>query len=186
VSRSITVALGVAVALAGLAFSFVPGLATFLPLGDIFVFGFGVVLVLGATQSFYGRWQRDPEYGEFEDREASIELPRPGDEFDAELGSLGISRAARSRRRHFRDQVTAVAVETLQRHYAISGEEAEDRLDDGTWTDDPFAAAYFSGTLEEVPTGKRVREMLRRESAYQHRCKRAVGELHALLEDTDE
>lgn len=185
-SRSLTALAGVALAVVGIALVVAPGLATFLPFGDVLVLGFGLVLVLGGVETFYRRWNTAPEYTAFADPETTLELPTPGAAFDAELDALDSPRAGRSRRRHFRERVETLAVETLQRHYDVPAAEAEARLDAGTWTDDPFAAAFFTGSLDGVPRRARVREMLGGESAYSHRCRRAVGELHALLEDDDE
>lgn len=180
--RRLFAALGLLFALAGLAFAFAPALAT-LPLsntGFVFVAG-GVAGLLGIVTVQIRR--RNPPYlTRPPDPERRSGLPHPGDEIDRVLstafGSRGVH-AARDRKR-LRTRLHTVALGTLMRRENVQRDVAESMLEEGTWTDDPFAARFFSDEASvELPWQTRVQIAVGRIN-FEERCaRRAVSELAA-------
>jgi hypothetical protein len=103
----------------------------------------------------------------------------PGDEFDATLASA--SRHGRiggaADRDAVRDRLESVAVEVLTRYDGDTPERARRRLAEGTWTDDPAAAAFFGGGTADVTVLDRVRFVATSDSAFRRRAARVVAVL---------
>ncbi|WP_436929533.1 DUF7269 family protein [Halosimplex halobium] len=184
-SRSVTATLGVILGVVGLAALAVPQITTPLPTGDPFVLVVGLVLLLGAVAQVQRRRHTELDYAETPDAELAVELPTPGDDLDRRLGRLRLTRFNESERRRISDEIGDVAAETIRRRERCSPEEARRALDEGTWTDDPFAAAFFTGRVPEAPTTDRLRELLDRESPFKRRAARAVDAIERLLEPDD-
>lgn len=182
----ITAVIGVVLGVVGLVALAFPALTARLPANDVLVTALGALLAIGGLREVRRRHRTELGYATTPDAEEAVELPTPGDEFDRRLDELsGLLYRARERQR-IREEVVEVAVATLQRRYEYTAAEAKTALREGTWTDDPFAAAFFTG--RSPPTGRltRVRELLGAGTAFQHRARRAVDELHRLAEEGDD
>lgn len=95
----------------------------------------------------------------------------PGDRVDARLASTaGDEAGARS---DVRDRFEAAAVTALVRQRNCSPEHAREMLAEGTWTDDPTAAAYFTGEPPDSLLWAWLRAAVRREPVEQRRAERA-------------
>ncbi|ELZ30494.1 hypothetical protein C475_00080 [Halosimplex carlsbadense 2-9-1] len=184
-SRSVTATLGVLLGVVGLAALAVPGITTPLPTGESFVLIVGLVLLLGALAQVQRRRHTELEYAETPDAELAVDLPTPGDDLDRRLGRLQLTRFNEGERHRIRDEISRVATETIRRRERGSAEAAERALDEGTWTDDPFAAAFLTGRVPQAPTTDRLRELFNRESPFKRRAVRAIDAVERLLE-TDE
>ena len=185
-SRSVTATLGALLGIVGLVAIAVPGLTAPLPTGDAFVLVVGIVLILGAIGQIQRRRRTELRYAETPDAELAVDLPTPGDDLDRRLERLRLTRFNGAQRRRLRDEIGDVAVTTIERRERCSRAAAEDALDDGTWTDDPFAAAFFTGLAPEASPGARVREILHRESPFKRRAIRAIEALERLQEGEDD
>ncbi|WP_459191889.1 DUF7269 family protein [Halosimplex sp. J119] len=185
-SGRITAALGALLAVVGLVAIAVPSVTTPLPASEGIVVAVGAVLVLGALGQIQRRRTTEPEYAETPDAELAVDLPTPGDGLDRRLDRLALTRFNEGQRHRLREEVGEVAVATIQRRERCSAEEAEQALREGTWTDDPFAAAFFTGRPPETSTTNRLRELLDRESPFKRRAIRAIGEIERLLEAEDD
>lgn len=85
------------------------------------------------------RWLTPPEPESFPSR------PVPGDDLDELLARPAGSRQRRLRnQRRRRRRLEAAAVAAVARRDGCSTDAARERLEDGTWTDDPLAASYFT------------------------------------------
>ncbi|WP_415380598.1 hypothetical protein [Halosimplex sp. TS25] len=184
-SGRITATLGALLGVVGLVAIAAPGITTPLPAGDGVVVAVGAVLLLGALGQIQRRRTTEPGYAETADAELAVDLPTPGDDLDRRLDRLALTRFNEAERHRLREEVGEVAVATLQRRERCSAEEAERALSEGTWTDDPFAAAFFTGRAPEADATDRVRELLHRESPFKRRAIRAIGEIERLLEGED-
>jgi hypothetical protein len=180
-----SVAVGVVLGVLGVAALVVPELTTVLPANEGLVLFLGILLVLGGVRDVWRRRTAEHAYAEPSDTEQPVELPTPGREFDRRLGRLSTLVHRGNVRRRVRDEVTDVATETLQRRVGYTASEAEAALEAGTWTDDPFAAAFFTGRPPETDPLSRARELFRSGSSFQHRARRAADELYRLAEETD-
>ncbi|WP_135823743.1 DUF7269 family protein [Halorussus ruber] len=79
--------------------------------------------------------------------ERPVTAPTAGDDVDDALASRTalLPVVGDDRREDLRERLRAVAVESWVRRGEWSREEAEKRLDEGTWTDDSAAAAFLAG-----------------------------------------
>lgn len=181
----ISAAVGTVLAVLGLVALAVPELTTALPANDSVVLGLGVLLVLGGVRDVLRRRNTDHAYAETSDTEQPVELPAPGREFDRSFDGLSTLLYPANARSRLRREVTDVATETLQRRFDYTESEAREALREGTWTDDPFAAASFSGRPTGADALSRVRELFRSGTPFQHRMRRAVDELYELAEEEE-
>lgn len=79
------------------------------------------------------------------------------------------------------ERLEAVAVDTLVARYDCTPEVAAGRLREGSWTDDPVAAALFvEGTDPDWTTRDRLRTLWTGEPPLRRRARRALSELSAL------
>lgn len=184
--RDLTAALGTVLGVVGLAAVAVPGIATPLPTGEAFVVVVGAVLVLGALGQAQRRRRTELEYAETPDAELAVDLPTPGDDVDRRLSRLTLTRFNEAERYRLREEFGDVAAATIQRRERCSADEAERALREGTWTDDPFAAAFFTGSAPEASATERVRELLHRETPFKRRAVRAIEAVERLLEGEDD
>ncbi|WP_123538224.1 DUF7269 family protein [Halosimplex salinum] len=185
-SRSLTAILGAVLGVVGLAAVAVPGIAAPLPTGDAFLALVGGVLLLGAVGQIQRRRRTEPEYAETPDAELAVDLPTPGDDLDRRLNRLALTRFSEAERHRLRDEIGDVAATTIQRRERCDEAEAERALREGTWTDDPFAAAFFTGLAPEANTTDRMRELLHSEPPFKRRAVRAIDAVEGLLEDDDD
>jgi len=181
-SRSITATLGVLLGVVGIAALAVPRITTPLPTGESFVLVVGAVLVLGAVAQVQRRRHTELDYAETPDAELAVDLPTPGDDLDRRLGRLRLTRFNEAERHRIRDEIADVAAETIRRRQRGSREAARRALEEGTWTEDPFAAAFFTGRVPQAPTTDRLRELFDRESPFKRRAVRSIDALERLLE----
>lgn len=156
----------------GLGFLFVllPGLAAVLPLPRLTLVVIGLLAAVEGVRSVQTRRRSEIEGATPPDPEAGIESEAPGDDFDTHIARM-------SSRRGWTggdfDRVEArlrtAAIGAVASRYGIPRGEARDRIDQGTWTDDPVAAAFLGGeNVAEPPLGDRLRMMLDSTPRFQH------------------
>jgi len=186
VTRRLTAAAGVVLALVGLVALAVPSVTTTLPTDETVVSILGGVLLLGAAREIQRRRDASFEYAETSDTEVTVELPTPGDDFDRRLETITVTRYNQLQRQSIRDDVREVAVATLQRRERCTEDEAQVMLDEGTWTDDPFAASFFTRRPPKTSARNRIRELFSSTPPFQRRAVSAVREVHRLAEGEDD
>jgi len=76
-----------------------------------------------------------------------------------------------------RYQLRSLAVEGLVTVDGQSRDEAESRVDDGAWTDDPVAAAYLADQEATLPFWRRLRAWLRPAQTQKDRIVRTIEAL---------
>jgi len=142
------VALGIAVAIAGIAMVFDPGLAGFVPSSRLLVIIAGVLILFQGVRVTRARRRTEFPEAETPDFEASLRVPTPGDDIDESLEGIRVvsfkdTRGRSSAQSEAYRLLRSVAIETLTQRMGCSEEEAIEMLEAGTWTDDPHAAAFF-------------------------------------------
>lgn len=150
-------AVGAALVALGLAFAVAPGLAPF-ALDAWVVALVGVLALLLGIGRVRDRRRTPIDAEELPLLERARDLPRPGAAFDAaiESGELDGTRSYGARRR-VNARLEAAAVDALVRHRDLDEAAAREALTEGTWTDDPWAAAQFAdGFPEWAPLRARV------------------------------
>jgi hypothetical protein len=185
VNVRISTVLGVVLGVVGLLALAVPGLTTGLPTEDFAVTLLGGLLVVGALREVQRRRGTEPTYAETAEPEQAVELPTPGAEFDRRLDRLSGLLYRANERQRLREEVGDVAVATLRRRFDYTESEAREALRTGSWTDDPFAAAFLRGDTPAVDRLRRLRERLRRGGVFRYRARLAVDELYRIAQDRE-
>ncbi|PSQ15664.1 hypothetical protein BRD00_13460 [Halobacteriales archaeon QS_8_69_26] len=198
--RELLTALGVVVALGGFTMIFFPELARALATTR------GMVVVVGVIAAFQGyriareRRRAAVQVAETGDPETEQDLPVPGDDFDdlvdhmrsihgPQLRGTASPRRRRRRdsfvrtRRRVRSRLEDAAVATITRKYGCTEAEAWEALESGTWTDDPYAAAFFTGRLEGVGLVERVRVQFAAGGRFERRAVSAAEAIADLSDD---
>lgn len=143
--RRVAVVLGLLFTAVGLAVAIAPSVADVLRLPDIPTMVVGTLAVVLAVATFLARRHadfRDPAEASVRAKglEDRFEPPRPGEEIDEQLAAAG----AESLDVQLRERLRLLVVRVLVESEGWSEEEAERRLQDGTWTEDRTAASLFA------------------------------------------
>lgn len=144
-SRTLLALAGAAAVLVGVGVAIQPALALSLSVPSIPVSVIGGVALVFAF--FIGLRRRNTSFRGAEPPtvESMLEYPRPGASFDESLRRAhGLGIDAATRRREGREDLAAVAIAVLEVTEGYSEDEADRALREGTWTDDPVAAACFA------------------------------------------
>ena len=174
--------LGAGLVLIGLAFAAVPELTAPIGLGEWVVSAIGVIALLQGLRTVQARRRTDVTQTELPTPERPQEFPTPGEEIDAAIAS-GPVRFGRDGRR-FRERLERAAVDALVLEEGLTEAEAREALENGTWTDDPLAAAHFAKAVPDwAPWYVRVRATVRRD--HRRRARRAVAEIGRIGEVTE-
>ena len=174
---------GVVGVLLGLAAYVSPGIA-----GAVFVDDFYVVIVGAIAIAQAGRIARDARDGPIDraetgDPELVDGIPTPGSEFDEALASASSVHQIEGRREVER-RLRRAAAAVLQRRRDCSPEEADERLEAGTWTDDALAASFFSERVRrELSWRTRARIRVSGQSSFGLRAERAADEIERIWRD---
>ncbi|WP_247003719.1 DUF58 domain-containing protein [Halosolutus gelatinilyticus] len=151
-----------------------------MPIGDPLV---PVVGGLVLCYAYYVRWSGDGSgvtQASIPDPEDVPPTPTPGDEFDEVLKQFLDSGTVYSTTRTKRG-LRAAAIAVLTRYADCTESEARERVDDGTWTADPYAASLLSETNDSP--GRlldRLRTPFLAESQYERAVRRTVSEIAAI------
>jgi len=179
-------AVGAALVAIALGIVLAPGLAPF-ALDAWAVALVGVIALLQGVNRARERRRTPIDAEELPALERAQELPRPGEEFDAvvESGDLDGTRSYSARKRA-NERLTAAAVDALVRNRDFDEAAAREALAEGTWTDDPWAAAQFHGEFPDwTPLRVRLRGWTtRRRNA--RRASRAADEIARIAGIGDE
>jgi hypothetical protein len=144
--------LGLFVLAFGLAALLVPGVASIIPLESDLLLFIGALAIVVGVQMAIRYWRSENAKAEPPVPETSVTLPVPGAEFDGQLADLD-SKALHDtdyqqwimEREDIRDRLRSLAVDTIVAQYGVSDEEAATALEEGTWTEDRHAVAFFMG-----------------------------------------
>jgi len=140
-------ALGALVAAVGLAAAVEPRLVAGLSTPFLIVVLLGALALFQAVRVGWSRYRGDEEVSlpalpDVERRELSSV---PGDTIDGAIRTAVTGHyGGPSRKRAVREELEETAVAVLERYDGLSPEQARDQLGRGVWTDDRYAAAFFS------------------------------------------
>lgn len=102
-------------------------------------------------------------------------VPAVGEEFDRTVGGVrfAVPVVGRSARRRIRERLRTAAIAATMRADGCRRETAERRVDEGTWTDDPAAAAFLADG-RSAAVGGRLAAWAAGETLRQRRARRTV------------
>ncbi len=181
------VALGAFAAAVGLAAVVRPSVVAGISVPRVMLTLLGAVALLQGARVAYGRYSADPPAERDPLPEQRHIATVPGREFDATLAEAAAwgRRGGVAERREVRQRLRSAAVAALVRYEGLSESEARGRLADGTWTEDPVAAAYFArGGVVSPRLRDRARAVVA--SPYRLRATRAVEQLSAVTDRSGE
>lgn len=168
-ARNAFVFLGLAALAYGAATAVEPDLAGLLVVSRLYVPLLGVLALLQGYRVVRRRRRSTIRGAETGDPELVVPTDAPGSTFDRRVATVADFRRASVReRQRLRDHLRETAVAVVARHFDCSREEADARVEDGTWTDDPFAASFLGGRdVPSPPLLARLRHAFRAESRFQ-------------------
>ena len=174
-SRRLGLVFGTALVFYGLLVAVAPGLARGFDTPELLtVVGLAALIAGGmAVRARLRATNRETETPTPERRQS---FATPGDEFDRQLAALVSRRRLRGAREHraVRDRLDELAISVLVRA-GDSETVARDRLARGTWTDDPYAAAFFAkASATDIPLEARLRAAFSAEPRMKKRARHAV------------
>ena len=179
--RRLLLAVGLVLAALGFAVAAQPSLASvvrFPPLPTFVVAALAGAFALAAALARRHTDFRDET--DDEDRndalESRFEPPRPGEDVDARLREGAGTFRGRADDAQFSDRLRAVTVQALVDARGIAPGEAERQLDEGTWTDDRAAAAFFADDVDSPATDVVV-AIVSADPVYERQAEHVVREL---------
>lgn len=181
-SRPLLAFIGAATVVVGVGIAIQPGLAGLVAIPTIPVSAIGGIALLFAF--LIGMRRRDTSFRGAEPPEVETmqEYPRPGDAFDDMLrGVHGVGIEAARRRREGREDLAAVAVTVLEVTEGYSTEAANRALEEGTWTDDPVAAACFAAEPPREGFRRLLSRYVDRRTRYEQEFVHAIDALQRKL-----
>ena len=173
-----------AVGVVAFGLALLPGVATLLPVGavvawvgnDYFLLGaFGGVALVVLSWMVARRAAGQIEQAAPPDPETVPDAPRPGEGVDELLGRWpgGLSDADRD---YLRERLrTAAVYGELDRGQSRAA--ARERVDSGTWTDDPVATRFLAADSSGPTVTERLRLALRGDSWTQHAARATARQL---------
>lgn len=178
--RNVLASLGAV--LVGLGFLFVvqPGLAAVLPIPRLALVVVGLLGAVEGIRSVQRRRGSEIVGAEPPDPEFGIETDAPGDDFDARIARLSTRRGwIGGDFDRVENRLRTAAITVVAARYGLSKPEARERVEAGSWTEDPVAAAFLGGpTVPQPPLEVRLRMRLGttpRFQRYVHRTADAIA-----------
>jgi len=147
-----------------------------------------VVVLIGAAagvlafRAFLTRRDTPVEYTDVPEVESKRVFPLPGQEFTDRLHNASRSRRSQSRM-HVRNDLERSVVTVLTTYRGLDEDAAERAISDGSWTDDPYAEAFFTRTSPRRPLRDRIRDVMSGRTAFERRAQHVVSELDDITED---
>lgn len=170
-------AVGVAAVALGVLMVVEPGLAAAIAADYTAVVLIGALALVQGLRVARARRATELRGAETPDVETVRSVPTPGDGFDDRVAGLrsGPRRAVLRGRADVRETLTDAAIAAVADRDHCSREAARERIEDGTWTDDPFAASYLGGSdAPKPPLSAKLKLVTSPESAHQVRVRRTA------------
>jgi hypothetical protein len=173
----ILTAVGVVTVAVGLLMVVRPSLAAAVGTDYAAVTVVGLLALVQALRVARARQATDLQAATTPDVETVETMPTPGDEFDRTVAELqsGPRRVLIRERADLRDTLEAAALTAVADRENCSREAARERIEAGTWTDDPHAASFLGGAdAPSPPLFDRIKLTARTESPFQFKLRRTA------------
>lgn len=180
-TRQVALGGGVAAVVLGVAFVVAPAYAS------VFDATRTAVVLLGALAGLFGfravldRRDTPHETAVLPEVESPRTFRRPESGFTDRVTSA-VNHPTGRDARALRDRLYQLAVRTLTTYEGYTKSEAETALRRGTWTDDPYAAAFFAHRTPKRPFRLQIRDVFSGRARFDRRVARVVAELNAVAE----
>lgn len=182
--RRLLLALGLVLAALGFAVAVQPNLARVVQFPPLPTFLVAVLAAVFALTAAIARRNTDfRDETDDEDRndalESRFEPGRPGEDIDARLREGAGSLRGNAGDAQFSDRLQHVTVQALVNARGLAPAEAERQLEDGTWTDDQTAAAFFADEVDS-PTSDVFGAIVNADPVYERQAEHVVRELRRI------
>ncbi|USZ69207.1 hypothetical protein NGM10_05565 [Halorussus salilacus] len=170
-------AVGVAAVALGVLMVLEPGLAAAIAADYTAVVLIGVLALVQGVRIARTRRATELRGAETPDVETVESMPVPGEEFDDRVATLraGPRRSTLRERNDLRDRLREAAIPAVADRDHVSREEARERIEAGTWTDDAFAASFLGDSdAPKPPLSARLRLVASPRSGHQVRIRRTA------------
>lgn len=170
-------AVGLVLVGGGLAVVVAPDLAAGLNPSSVLVSAIGVLALLTGLAGVRARLGTEFSRADLPDPERRVATTVPGSDADENLATLSARTRYRLMTGHsLRRRVRAAAIDVLVAE-GYTETDAEAALAEGTWTDDPYAAAFFTGESAALPLWVRARDALGGEPGARVQARHAIDAL---------
>jgi len=168
----------------GLLFVLQPGLAAALPIPRLTLVVIGLLAAVEGIRSVQRRRGSEIAGAELPDPEFGIETDPPGDDFDTRIARLSTRRGwIGGDFDRVENRLRTAAVSVVAARYGLSKREARERIEAGSWTEDPVAAAFLGGpTVPQPPLEVRLRIRLGTTPKFQRYVDRTADAIAATWE----
>lgn len=192
----VSAGIGLVFVLAGIGVLLSPGIADAIPLTEALLAPVAIVGLLLGIWRIRVRWRTTPGHLSLPDPEVPFALPTPGDDLDDLVyGYTERAEGTLEYPERIGERLREVAIGALVDRENITREEALDRLEAGSWTDNQYAAAYFSPNItlpDPTPRERLFRVLGRGEHPYRQQIRETIDAIVAATDavvdrgDTDE
>jgi hypothetical protein len=169
---------GVVAVLVGLAGVLV-GLTGPFSLTEAFVTAVGLLALVQGVRYALDRRATERRWTSLGEPERRYRPPTPGDDFDRRTN---VSRLPVASLRRIRTRLREAAVASMVAQ-GVTPDDADDRIAQGEWTDDPVAASFLQVGSTPVPLRDRIRALVDGRPIERVRVSRTVAAIAALWED---
>ncbi len=142
----------------------------------------GIVAGYLAYRAVRGRRSVEFEQPTLPEVESKYSFDPPGASFTDRLQAATASKRANGRD-EIREDLHRVTVDVLTTYRGYTESEAKTAIEDGTWTDDPYAAAFFTFEIPPRPLRARLTDAFEGRVAFERRGKHVIVELAAITEE---
>jgi hypothetical protein len=153
----------------------------------------GMALVAGAIAVVQGLWSSKtpsapPAMPVGDEAEPRSPGPVVGEAFDQRLDAAGrIGGRTTEAEAMVREDLRRLATDVYQQVHRCDWETAARAVEDGTWTDDPGAAAFVGGPdAPDQPLGLWFRDVISDDGAFYRQSTRTIRAIYALREGPDD
>lgn len=169
----------------GILFVVQPGLAAVLPLPRLTLVVIALLAAVEGIRSVQTRRRTEIDGATPPDPEIGIDTDAPGDDFDTRIARLSSRRGwIGGDFDRVQSRLRTAAIGVVASRHGIPRREARDRVERGTWTDDPVAAAFLGGeNVDDPPLGDRLKMMLGSTPRFQHYAFRTADAITATWEE---
>lgn len=141
----------------------------------------GLLALVEALRSVQSRRRADLDEATTPDPELSAAVRAPGEDLESAVGEFLGDRRTYYRGTRAREGLRAAAIAVLTEYEGDTESEAKTGIDAGSWTDDPYAAAFLGGEDAQGPSRRaRLRDLARWESARDRRIRRTADAIAAI------
>jgi hypothetical protein len=172
---------GLAVAL-GIIVAVQPGVARSIELGEAVLKLVGLVAVYLAYRAYKKRRWATFERPSLPDVESKYSFDTPGASFTDRVDAAAASKRADGREQ-LRKELHQTTIEVLVMYRGYTESEAEAAIENGSWTDDPYAAAFFTYEMPSRPLSARLEDAVEGNIAFERRGTQVIAELADITEE---